>query len=118
MSTRKFLAFGKVLVLLLLISCSVHAKAAIDTKFSTKEIETFNKAESSLHKNMLQTQVVHVTVMHEQPSKPVKGVSGDFPFCDNTYLLLQLPGQTNIVLQDADRCESVSRLLFPFHNFW
>lgn len=119
MSTKKFLAFGKILALLLLISYSVIAKpTVIPNGLQDQGTVSFNKAEQSFHKNMLQPQVVHVSMMPEHSVKPINTAYGDLFYCDSTCLLLQPTTQTHLILQDANRCESVSRLLFPFHFFW
>lgn len=119
MSTKKFIVFGKMLTLLLLISYSVSAGTTSATNhLQDNPIENLNKAEHSFHKNMLQPQVVHVSMLPEHSVKPVQAAYSDLFYSESNSLLLQPTEQTNLVLQDADRCESVSRLLFPFHSFW
>ena len=118
MSTKKFLAFGTLLALLLLTSFSVTAKTIGIDKFQEQRTESLNKTEHSFHKNMLQPQLVHVTMMPEHSVKPVPIGFGIFCYRDTTLLLLQPTAQAHVVLQDANRCESVSRFLFPYHFFW
>ncbi|MDI1318413.1 hypothetical protein [Flavobacterium sp.] len=119
MSTKKFLAFGKILALLMLISYSVVAKSVS----STNELQdprplSLNKPADSFHKNMLQPQVVHVSMMMEHSIKLVNPTVGIlFIGCD-TDLLSMPTAQTHVILQDVNRCKSVSPLLFPYHFFW
>lgn len=119
MSINKFLSFGKLLSLLLLISCSVSANTALPTKgFNQQEKISFNKVEDAIHKNMLQPQVVHVNITVEHTVKPVNPSCAALFLIEKSSLEVSPNGQTTTTLQDADRCESVSRLLFPFHIFW
>lgn len=107
------------LALLLLISYSVVAKTAVTTnEFQDKETLTLNKAQHSFHKNMLQTQVMHVSIASEHLVKPSNSGYVALLFNDKASLLLQTSRQKNTFLQDVNRCESVSKLLFPFHDFW
>lgn len=106
------------LALLLLISSSVSAKSFIAHDFQDNQTENLNKAAHSFHENMLQPQVVHVSITSEHSGKPVHTALNDLFYSESNHLVLQPLGQTNVVLQDANRCESVSKLLFPFHVFW
>lgn len=119
MSTKRFISFGKLLALLLLIGYSVAAKASIATnEFQDTRKVIVDKAENSFHKNMLQPQVVHVSMTPEHSVKTVHSGYFGLLFSESNPLLLKPFGQTQTILQDMDRCESVSRLLFPFHYFW
>lgn len=119
MALRKFIAFGKLLALLLLFSSTAVAKPLATKKdFHEKGTLALNKAEQAFHKNMLQPQVVHVSTASEDSVKPITPGYAALLFHENAVLLQQTTGQANEILQDADRCESVSKLLFPFHYFW
>lgn len=119
MSTKKFFTFGKIVALLLLISYSVAAKPILNvTEFQKQGKTAFNKVENAAHKNMLQPQVVHVTMMPEHTVNPANPSYFASTFTEESSSELSSNGQTTIILQDANRCESVSRLLFPFHIFW
>lgn len=119
MSTQKFLAFGKMLTLLMLISYSVTAKSVGYTaEFQKNRALTLSKPADSFHKNMLQPQVVHVTMMMEHLGKVVHPIVGILFTGYDTDLLSLPSAQTHVLLQDANRCESVSPLLFPYHFFW
>lgn len=118
MSIKKFIAFGKVLTFLLLLSSSVSAKALAAYELPQNGALAINKAEHSFHKNMLEPQTVHVSITNEHLAKPTS--LGYVTLLSNGSSLSTLKpiGKATAFLQDADRCESVSRLLFPFHNFW
>jgi hypothetical protein len=118
MSTKKFLAFGTLLALLLLTGFSVIAKTVGNTEFQEQQTKNLNKTAHTFHKNMLQPQVVHITIMPEHSVKPVNPGFGVFFYSDTTLLLLQPTPQVNVILQDENRCESVSHFLFPYHFFW
>lgn len=118
MSTRRFISFVKLLALLLFVSFSVTAKTDMVTNEFPQKKVLFGKTEHSFHKNMLQPQVVHVTVATEHSIKPISPVYFGFLSNVNISLVPCSLGRTSSIFQDVDRCESVSRLLFPFHNFW
>lgn len=118
MSAKKFIGFGKLLALLLLISCSVSAKTFTANEIQKKGTVTLNKAEDSIHKNMLQPQTAYVSISNEHLAKPMSFGYVALFFNEGAVSTLNPIGKTATFLQDADRCESVSRLLFPFHNFW
>ncbi len=118
MFAKRFIVFGKMLALLLLSSSSVSAKSFSANEFQDKGTVTLNKAEHSFHKNMLQPQVMHVSALPEHSAKPLPFAFSAL-FCSESINLSSQPtGQANVFIQDVNRCESVSRLLFPFHNFW
>ena len=119
MLTKRFITFGKVLALLLFVSYSVAAKTSIATnEFQDTQKVTVDKADYSFHKNMLQPQVVHISMMPEHSLKTVhSGFLGLLSADNITFQLLSI-GQTQTILQDVNRCENVSRLLFPSHYFW
>ena len=119
MSKKQYVTFSKLLLLLLLVSVSVAAKTAVPQKQLPKtDTTSLTKTTHSLHHNMLQPQVVHVSVTSEQPVKPVLSDYVAWFYGNSIVLTGQPKAQTRVFLQDADRCESVSRLLFPFHSFW
>lgn len=118
MFAKRFIVFGKMLTLLLFISSSVSAKSFSVNEFQNKGKETLNKVDHSFHKNMLQPQVIHVTITSEPSVKPINFGFVALLFDEKALLAVKSSGQTNELLQDANRCESVSKLLFPFHNFW
>jgi hypothetical protein len=119
MITRKFITFAKVLTLLLLVSFSVGAKTTVVVNETTEKGNlSLNKASHSYHQNMLQPQVVHVSITSEHSVKPISIGYAAFLFSERPALIIHPVGQSKELLQDTDRCESVSRLLFPFHYFW
>lgn len=119
MSTKRFITLGKLLALLLFISYSVSGKVSIATnEFQDTRKVTVDKSEHSFHKNMLQPQVVHVSIMPEHSLKTVQSSYLALLLNDSITLQFEPVGQTQSILQDVNRCESVSRLLFPFHCFW
>ncbi|WP_136151309.1 hypothetical protein [Flavobacterium sangjuense] len=116
MSTKKFIGFVS---LLLLFSFSVTARTVITVNESSdNRKETFHKADHSLHKNMLQPQVMQITVLPEHSAKPLPFAYSALCCSESINLSLQPTRQANVFIQDVNRCESVSRLLFPFHYFW
>lgn len=119
MLSRKLIGFGKLFALLLLFSFSASAGTPIDVSQShNKRTVTLDKAAHSFHNNMLQPQVAHVNSMPEQSVKPILSSYSAFFDTGSTYLPVQPTGRAKLFVQDADRCEGVSRLLFPFHTFW
>ena len=119
MSTKKFLTFGKILALLMLISYSVTAKSVSYTnEFQEHQTLTLNKPSDNFHKNMLQPRVAHVSMMMEHSVKLVSPIVGILFSGYDTNLLSFPAAQTHIILQDVNRCKSVSPLLFPYHFFW
>ena len=117
MSAKKFIVFGKMLALLLLISGSVSAKAAVTT-MDFQNPASLNKAGYELHKNMLQPQFVHITASTEHSAKPTLFGYAAALFNENARTAARPTLTPSLFLQDADRCETVSRLLFPYHIFW
>lgn len=120
MSIKRFITFGKLLTLLLFISYSVDGKTPVTITYESQVPRqvTVDKVEHSFHKNMLQPQVVHVSMMPEHSLKTVHSGCVGLLYSESITLQLLPVGQTQTILQDVNRCESVSRLLFPFHNFW
>lgn len=125
MHLRKFISFGKLLALLLLISYTAVAKPTVSkNELPEKGALNLSKTEHchaepvEAHKNMLQPQVVHLSTGSEDSVKPITSAYVALPFYGTASFSLQATGQANQILQDADRCESVSKLLFPFHYFW
>src|SRR4051812_16307900 len=117
MPIKKSILFGNLFALLVLISYSVAAKdPGTITEFHQQQL-SLNKAADSVHENMLQTAIVHISMVSAQPVKAANPGFGILAGSCNVCLLLH-PAAPAIVTQDADRCESVSRLLFPYHIFW
>jgi hypothetical protein len=106
-------------MLLLLAGYSATAKANhVSNEFQHQHKTTFSNSADSFHKNMLQPQMANVNVTSEHPVKQVNFGDGII-FCDRKFGFLQQPsGQLCFILQDVNRCENVSRLLFPHHFFW
>lgn len=119
MLAKRFLAWGKVWVLLLLFSNLVVAKSAVVIAPNTsKEVSLF-KAGHSFAKDLLQPQALSTAgIASEHAAKPMPFGYAALAYDENTRLVLGFVGTTTVVLQDTNRCESVSRLLFPFHIFW
>jgi hypothetical protein len=119
MLAKRFLALGKIGVLLLLFSNLVVAKSAmVVAPQDSKEVSLFN-AGHSFTKDLLQPQGVSTAgVASEQAAKPMPFGYAALAYDESIRLVLGYVGTTTEVLQDANRCESVSRLLFPFHIFW
>ncbi len=119
MDLRKFITFSKILALLLLISTSANAKSTVaKNEFNPKKALNFNKDEQAFHRNMLQPQTAHISVGTEDSVKPINSGYFALLLSENVSSATQYIGHTNEILQDANRCESVSKLLFPFHYFW
>ncbi len=119
MSTKKFLSFGKILALLMLISYSVTAKSVrLSNEFQENRALTLSKPADNFHRNMLQPQVVHVSMVIEHSVKLVHPNAGILFTAYDTNLLSLPTAQTHVILQDVNRCKSVSPLLFPYHFFW
>ncbi len=119
MSAKKILILGKVWLLLLLFSNILAAKPVLDTEIkSTQEVSLF-KAGHSFTKDILQPQGLSTArLASEQVAKPMPFGYAVLQYDEITRLVLGYVGTTTTVLQDTNRCESVSRLLFPFHFFW
>ncbi len=119
MSIKQFLAFGKLYLLLLLLSNPVAAKTVMANNDvqNSKSVSFFN-AEDVFHKDGLQPQVPSVRIISEHHAKPISFGYTAFSYDDSVRLVLGYVGPTQVLLQDANRCESVSRFLFPYHFFW
>ncbi|MGL2966693.1 hypothetical protein [Flavobacterium sp. XGLA_31] len=119
MGTKRFLAWGKIGVLLLLWSTMAVAKTVVPGSLApeTKAL-TLVKGKPVLAKELLQPQVLLVRVGVEHAAKPMP--SGDVVLTGSLILsrAVHYSGTATTVLQDVDRCESVSRYLFPYHFFW
>ena len=114
----KFLSFAKILAMLL-VSYSVSAKTGNATDgFEQNQSLKLTKAAGNLHKNMLQPHTVHVSILPEHSAKPTTPGYGILFMAYQSDLLLRPKAQATEILQDVDRCESVSRFLFPYHFFW
>lgn len=117
MSAKKFILLAKVLLMLLLISNPVAAKTAIHNNDVSGK-QALCKSGHSFHKNMLQPQTVHFSIANEHQLKPISLGYAALFLPEQLSFTVNLRSKTTTILQDTNRCESVSRLLFPFHNFW
>jgi len=119
MPKLKLLSFAKIFALLLLVSYSVSAKTGNATnEFQKNQPLNLTKSSGNLHQNMLQPQVVHVSILTEHSVKPITSGFGILFIGYQSDLVLHSKAQVTEILQDTDRCESVSRFLFPYHFFW
>lgn len=118
MAVKQLLAFGK-LLLLLLLSNPVAAKTVMANKdCQESKVVTVFEADDVVHKDGLQPQAPSVRVISEHHAKPISfGYTALF-YDGSVSLVLGYVGSTQVLLQDANRCESVSRFLFPYHFFW
>jgi len=119
MLAKRFLALGKIGVLLLLFSnLAVANSAMVITPETAKEVSLF-KAGHSFTKDLLQPQGLSTAgATSEHAAKPMPFGFAVLEYAASTRLVLGYVGTTTVILQDANRCESVSRLLFPYHIFW
>jgi len=119
MSVQQRITGYKFWILLLLFSTGAIAKSAVGVTHS-QAVKTLSltKAQHRLSKDLLQPQSGTSRLLTEHSDTPV--VSGYAVLSSNNgkYLLLGYVGTTVALLQDTNRCESVSRLLFPYHIFW
>ena len=115
---KQILALGKLWLLLLLMSNGAVANTSVPESTSEKKTETFLKTGQTLHKDGLQPEVLSVRVLLEHPAKSISfgyAVVNDYP---SSNLVCIYAGPTVLLVQDTNRCESVSRFLFPYHFFW
>ncbi|TBX69140.1 hypothetical protein EZL74_07105 [Flavobacterium silvisoli] len=119
MSAKKILLLGIVWLLLLLFSnLTVANTAMVIAPKGSKEVSLF-KAGHSFTKDLLQPQGLSTArLTSEQVAKPMPFGYTVLQYDEITRLVLGFLGTTTAVLQDTNRCESVSRLLFPYHFFW
>lgn len=119
MLTKKYLSFLQLLTLLLLTTYSVAGTSMGTTALVQRpSTENLNDSESDFHRNMLQQQVVHLTAQPEQGGKLLHSGFGILPVSSTHFSAVQPTTSATTILQDVNRCESVSRLLFPYHFFW
>ena len=118
MSVKPYIALAKLWLLLLLVSnTAVAGNTASTQDLASKPVTIFDASET-LHKNMLQPQAMSLRVLSEHTIKPISFGDFVFPATPISATTYQFTKPTVAFSQDADRCESVSRLLFPFHVFW
>ena len=117
MSIKPILALGKLWLLFLLVSNPVAARTIAACSDQDSKTETFFKAGDSVHKDGLQPQAPSVRIISEQHAKPLS-LGWPVTEYENACLVLGYTGNTVFLLQDVNRCESVSRFLFPYHIFW
>lgn len=117
MSAKKLILLAKILLLFLLTSNPAAAKTAIHNNDVSGK-EALCKSGHSFHQNMLQPQTVHFSIANEHQLKPVSLGYAALFLQEQLSFAVNPRSKTTTILQDTNRCESVSRLLFPFHNFW
>ncbi|WP_333600244.1 hypothetical protein [Flavobacterium sp.] len=118
MSVKQCIAFSKLWVLLLCFSNLVVAKTpAVDKHLQDTQTEAFLKAGYSLSKDLLQPQTFS-RVLSEHSVTPLPLGCAVLQYDEKLRLILGYKGTTVLLVQDADRCESVSHFLFPYHFFW
>lgn len=118
MSAKQFIVLGKLLVLLL-FSNGAFANTLMPFEGSqdSKAVMLYQTGDT-LHKDGLQPQVPSGRILSEHQAKPFSLGYPVFEYDESTRLVLGYVGPTVVFLQDANRCESVSRFLFPYHFFW
>lgn len=118
MSLKQFIVLGKLWVLLLFGNGAFANIVLPCNDISVSIAVAVFETEDSLHKEGLQPQIPSIRIISEHQAKPV--VFGYFALSyeTNVSLVLGYSGPTQVLLQDANRCESVSRFLFPHHFFW
>jgi hypothetical protein len=116
---QKLFCFKLLCLLLCLNTASVEART-FTTNISSESNRalTLEKEQSVFHKNILQPQVVQFVAIQKHTVKPINLGCSILFSGEKMQFSLQKTGQTNTILQDANRCESVSRFLFPYHFFW
>ncbi|WP_162126107.1 hypothetical protein [Flavobacterium phycosphaerae] len=119
MFAKRFIALVKIGVLLLLVSNFAVAKTVgpISDAQETKTVMLV-KGKHALTKELLQPQVLTVRTGVEPTAKPMPAGYVAITSDDELTLAINAVGTTTILLQDVNRCQSVSLLLFPYHIFW
>lgn len=118
MSAKQFIVLGKLWVLLLLGNGPFANTVMSFDKAQQSKAVTLFEAEDTLHKEGLQPQIPSVRIISEHQAKPISFGYPELAYEVNIGLALGFTGPTQVLLQDANRCESVSRFLFPYHFFW
>ncbi|MGV9003431.1 hypothetical protein [Flavobacterium sp.] len=115
MSFKLLLLYIKTLALLLLFSPSALAKTVTLDKTKAK---TELKSGNSIHKEHLHQQTYTIGVSSERTASiKVYGNLGFF-IVDGYHHKYFQKDRLYLNKQDANRCESVSIHLFPYHFFW
>ncbi len=118
MSAKQFIRYSKLLVLLLFSNGAIaNSVISLEHSRDSKTVVLY-QAEDSLHKDGLQPQVPSVRIISDHHAKPISFGYPALSYVDGGSLVLGYVGTTQVLLQDANRCESVSRFLFPYHFFW
>lgn len=120
MYKKQFLVFGKLWLLLLLFCQPIEAKVrcGIEQRQNLETASLF-KTENLLHEDMLQTQAMSLRVASEHSVKAFSFGYATLPYSEKGYpVYLEFSGTAIVFIQDENRCESVSCLLFPYHFFW
>lgn len=118
MSAKQYIVLGKLWVLLLLSNGAfAYNVLPFDPVPCSKAVSVF-ETEDTLHKEGLQPQIPSVRIISEHQAKPIVLGYNAIYYEVRVGLALGYAGTTQVLLQDANRCESVSRFLFPYHFFW
>ena len=119
MSVKQLLTFGKLWLLLLLMSNSVVAKTVMPNQIcqDAKAVALY-KADGVVHKDGLQPKTLSFRIISEHHAKPIGFGYAPVSYAAAVCIVLCHVGPTQVLLQDVNRCESVSRFLFPYHFFW
>ena len=118
MSAKQILVLGRLWVLLLFSNGAIaNTLMPFEYNQDSKAV-TLYQTEDAIHKDSLQPQVPSVRILSEHQAKPLSLGYPVSEYNESTSLVLGYVGPTQVLLQDANRCESVSRFLFPYHFFW
>ncbi|WP_284652415.1 hypothetical protein [Flavobacterium terrisoli] len=118
MSAKQFIVLGKLWVLLLFGNSAFANTVMPFGEQQESKAVTLYKAVETLHKDGLQPQVPSVRIISEQQAKSFSLGYPVIGLYESVRLVPGYVGPTVVLLQDADRCKSVSRFLFPYHFFW
>ena len=119
MDAKLFLALPKLWLLLLLLSNIAVANTSMVVKpCQESKTVTLFEAETSLHKEGLQPQLPSFRIISEHHAKPISFGHSELFYDFDSRLIPESVGLIQVFLQDVNRCENVSRFLFPYHFFW
>lgn len=115
MSFKLLLLPIRILALLLLFSPAVLAKTVLIEKQKAK---TELKSGHSFHKEHLRQQTHHIGITTERTSSVKVYDNLGFFMPDGYHYKFVTIDRLYLNKQDANRCQSVSIHLFPYHFFW
>ena len=118
MLAKQFIVLGKLWVLLLFGNLALANMVLPIDKVQQCKTVTLFETEDSIHKEGLQPQIPSVRILTEHQSKPISFGYPELIYEVNVDLVKGFTGLTQVLIQDANRCESVSRFLFSYHFFW